>query len=70
MSQLLDHMTSEIESNNIQQQPSLTADTCEEREEISLMKTKIKALEKDLYFYKKTSRDLRHQLNNKTTTLK
>ena len=37
-------------------------DDTSSREETRHLKSKIKSLEKELYFYKKTSRDFRHQL--------
>lgn len=55
MEQLLNHMTDTVEST----EPVAPQD-------ISLMKSKVKALERDLYFYKKMSRDLKQQM--KATT--
>lgn len=46
-------------------EPVTTAAVDEEKEEVTRLKKKIKGLEKDLYFYKKTSRDLKQKLKIK-----
>lgn len=58
---LIRHMTESVQSV----EPVTTAAVDEEKEEVTRLKKKIKGLEKDLYFYKKTSRDLKQKLKIK-----
>ena len=52
-------------TESVQSVEPATVAAADEKDEVTRLKQKIKGLEKDLYFYKKTSRDLKQKLKVK-----